>query len=832
MRSFVLESRLNWPATLKSAAAMSLVALVASGCGNEESYPEDFEAVHQAVAALDGEGGAGPVGSVGSGDPDPAGPSSSVASTGVGSGGAGGVGSGGGDPGGGGPGGGGPGEAGPTAFWKFDDCQAGSNVLLDSSGNGADATRSASTTCAAGIDGAAVVFNESADFVQIPDQPLFDLDQNLAVAAWVKPNTVSGTHPIVQKRGSSAFSFSLAVVNGDAVMKVMLANGVVKTSRAPVSPDVWTHVAGLYNGDFLFLFLNGQQVGQVSAAGTLKNVNGPVRIGRNTQEQRFRGRIDEVWLSTQPVDPSQLAALSCINRDPTLGVSPLTSGLVQPDTTVTYDVTVTNNDVGACLPAAYFLSASTPQGFNVGADPSFFPEVASGQSVTFPLSVTGSIDADPGSHTIPFDVFDVNDFISPISGQVTYELAEPTGCFVRTSRELMVRDVSVVDDPIRTTFNGPPGDARTGAWTFGKLMQDMAPTPADAPAFATQLFSTWLTSQSVNSLTVAARTQMQSLVLDAWPKNPDGTLDLTQSPLRLLAIVNRMDLRDLSAGRAGEGRFVFGVLGPSGEPLEFTVILEYLLPASTEADVLAWANSWHALGQLPFPSEAYNAALQAITTQFAGRNAAPGRPNGSALSQLRTNEIALDFPWELREFTIAPTGLLQPDTVKLTPDLSFDQTPTLADFVNANAADIIAETHTVPELFAGAPFLGGSSLNNLTAWRAPGIVDNEARHHFSLNTCNGCHGLEETGTAFLHVFPRSPGTEAALSGFLTGTTVPDPETFEPRSFNDLGRRKLDLQGLVCAAPPGAPAIGNAKGANKAAAPGQAVSIAKGINRVH
>ena len=821
MRSFVLESRLNWLMTLKSAAAMSLVALGASGCAGEESYPEDFEAVNQAVAALAGAGGAEPAGSVGSGDP--AGPSSSVASTGVGSGG-GGVG---GDP-----GGGGPGEAGPTAFWKFDDCQAGNLVLQDSSGNGADASRSASTTCAAGMDGAAVVFNESTDFVQIPDQPLFDLDQNLAVAAWVKPNTVSGTQPIVQKRGNSAFSFSLAVIDGDAVMKVTLANGVVKTSRAPVSPDVWTHVAGLYNGDFLFLFLNGQQVGQVSAAGTLKNVNGPVRIGRNTPDQRFRGRIDEVWLSTQPVDPSQLAGLSCINHDPTLTVSPLTSGPVQPDTTVTYDVTLTNNDVGGCLPAGYFLSASTPPGFNVGVDPGFFPEVAPGESVTFPIAVTGTADAESGVHTIPFDIFDINDFIAPISGQVTYELAEPTGCFVRTSRELMVRDVSVVDDPIRTTFNGPPGDPRAAAWTFGKLMQDMAPTPADAPAFATQLFSTWLTSQSVNSHSVAARTQMQSLVLDAWPKNPDGTLDLTQSPLRLLAIVNRMDLRNLSAGRAGEGRFVFGVLGPFGEPLEFTVILEYLLPASTEADVLDWASSWHALGQLPFPSEAYNAALQVITTRFAGRNAAPGRPNGSALSQLRTNEIALEFPWELREFTIAPNGQLQPATVKLTPDGSFDQSFTLADFVNANAADIIAETHTVPELFAGAPFLGGSSFNFLQAWRAPGILDNEARHKFSLNTCNGCHGAEETGTPFLHVFPRNPGTEAALSGFLTGTTVSDPETFEPRSFNDLGRRKLDLQGLVCAGAPGDPAIGNSKGSSKAAAPGQAVSIAKGINRVH
>jgi Concanavalin A-like lectin/glucanases superfamily len=844
MRSFVRESRLNWLMTLKSAAALSLVALVASGCGDEHGFPDDFEHINEAHAGLDEEtgNGGGSVSSVASSGAGPGvGGGGTSVSVGVGVGGSGSVGVGvgvgvGGGGGVGGDGGAGGGSGGPTAFWKFDDCHGGSNVLLDSSGNGADATRTASTTCGAGIDGSAVIFNGTNDFVQIPDQPLFDLDHDLAVAAWVKPNNVSGNQPIVQKRNNNNgnFSFSLAVVNGDAVMKITLANGVVKTSRAPIEPDVWTHVAGLYDGQFLFLFLNGEQVGQVSAAGTLKNVNGPVRIGRNTPEQRFRGRIDEVWLSTEPVDPSQLAALSCINRAPTLTVNPLTSGPVEPDTTVTYDVAITNNDVGACFPAAYFISTGGPPGFTVGVDPGFIDDVGSGETATFSLAVTGSSDADPGVHAIPFDIFDINDFVEPVSGQVTYELLEPTGCFVKTSRELLIRGVSVVDDPIRTTFDGPLNDPRTGAWTFGKLMEHMAPTPADAPAFATQLFGTWLTNQSINGHTVAARTQMQDLVLDFWPRNPDNTLDLTQSPLRLLAIVNRMDLRNLAAGSAGEGRFVFGVLGPGGFPMEFTVILEYLLPASTEADVLDWASSWHALGQLPFPSEQYNAALQAITTRFAGRNAAPGRPNGSALSQLRTNEIALDFPWELREFAVSQaTGQLAPATVKLTPDLSFDQTPTLADFVNANEAAILTETHTVPEVFAGAPFLGGSSLNNLTAWRAPGIANNDARQRFSLNTCNGCHGVEETGTVFLHVFPREPGNEAALSGFLSGTTVPDPVSGEPRTFNDLGRRKVDLQGLVCAGPPAPqPAIGNAKSASKAANVGGSVSIAKGINRVH
>src|SRR5690606_20888606 len=133
----------------------------------------------------------------------------------------------------------------------------------------------------------------------------------------------------------------------------------------------------------------------------------------------------------------------------------------------------------------------------------------------------------------------------------------------------------------------------------------------------------------------------------------------------------------------------------------------------------------------------------------------------------------LAFPWELREFTLSSAGLLQPDTVKLTPDSGFMGAAIVADFVNENESAILIERHDVPETFAGVAFLGGSSINDLGPWEAPGIINNEARHKFSLNTCNGCHG-NETNTPFLHISTRAAGAESQLSGFLTGVEVADP----------------------------------------------------------
>jgi hypothetical protein len=102
---------------------------------------------------------------------------------------------------------------------------------------------------------------------------------------------------------------------------------------------------------------------------------------------------------------------------------------------------------------------------------------------------------------------------------------------------------------------------------------------------------------------VPPKLAMQSLVLNPWPRTADGKLDLRRAPLRLLAIVNRIDSRNLAQGHAGEGRFVFGVIGPQGFPEQFTVIFEFRLPAQTPQDVLDWASRWHALGAQPFPSE-------------------------------------------------------------------------------------------------------------------------------------------------------------------------------------------------------------------------------------
>lgn len=269
-----------------------------------------------------------------------------------------------------------------------------------------------------------------------------------------------------------------------------------------------------------------------------------------------------------------------------------------------------------------------------------------------------------------------------------------------------------------------------------------------------------------------------------------------------------------------------------------TVIFEFSLPASDDTSLMRWVDDWHELGEYEPGTPAYDRRLARITQRFTDRGRGGDRPNGSALNQIRTNEIALGSPWELREFRIdAETGLPRQATVAETPDLLVhNDTHELAKLLNSRSKSILSGDFSLPSTWQGGSSIAGpfydfrpslpedqleanfavgeadvaagvisaEYLDALVAffatdpkvvplgdsgfadvpWQAPG-VGGEVRHRFALNSCSGCHRLE-TGTPFLHIgFPEASrdrevavhglGAPASLSAFLVGgPPVADP----------------------------------------------------------
>ena len=387
-------------------------------------------------------------------------------------------------------------------------------------------------------------------------------------------------------------------------------------------------------------------------------------------------------------------------------------------------------------------------------------------------------------------------------------------------KSLMINATSVVEDPTRTWNPVTHLGSKTGAWTFNNIINQMVNKSATGKT-ATEFVLTWLKSWAVNiplNGDNAGPRPAINTIIDNWVQRsaaaglPADTLDMAEAPVKLLAIVNRVDLRQsigYSSGDAGEGRFVFSLLNStttavlnSAQP--FTIIFEYGVNKKGCKPVRSWGQQWYDLHTLNLGDPTYNAALQAITDQFVNANTNPTKPNGSSLNQIRTNEIALAGPWQLREFNIdAASHLLKLVTVKKTPRNALNNSALLADFINSHCAEILANNYDVPDAVSGQPFLGAVSNTNLSpadAWNAAITCSDVAttRQIFSLNTCNACHGIE-TQTGFTHVNPASFGVTAGLSGFLTGITVADPVSGTPITFSDLDDRAKKLQLLVCLA---------------------------------
>jgi concanavalin A-like lectin/glucanase superfamily protein len=73
--------------------------------------------------------------------------------------------------------------------------------------------------------------------------------------------------------------------------------------------NAWTHLAATYDGVIVRLFVNGVQAATASAAGTMPNSTGALRLGGNAVwSEWFGGLIDEVRVYNRALSTAQIQA--------------------------------------------------------------------------------------------------------------------------------------------------------------------------------------------------------------------------------------------------------------------------------------------------------------------------------------------------------------------------------------------------------------------------------------------------------------------------------------------------------------------------------------------
>jgi hypothetical protein len=147
------------------------------------------------------------------------------------------------------------------------------------------------------------------------DSKKIDLDgkTKLTVEAWVKQTDRTGVQYVAAQENEGGFNLGLA----DGCVWFMLRtedekwNGIWKgeagdpISRIPLNK--WTHIAGVYDGSTIKVYVDGQQRiskeldgGGIESAGTFVYISSKQVLAQNPngQQMAFRGNIQDVQVST------------------------------------------------------------------------------------------------------------------------------------------------------------------------------------------------------------------------------------------------------------------------------------------------------------------------------------------------------------------------------------------------------------------------------------------------------------------------------------------------------------------------------------------------------
>jgi len=217
---------------------------------------------------------------------------------------------------------------------------------LDSAGSN-DGTLRNGLACVPGRVGQAFNLNGTSQYVDVPSSASLNPTASLSVEAWVYPRSPlnSVAAPIIKKAGegtgqSHGYTLEFAGTSGVILAVSLGGGGWFSTAPAPVPMEQWSHVAGVFDGANVSIYVNGTLVGSpVAAPGQIVPSGNNLQIGRDPSNpsRYFNGLIDEPSVYSTALSASEIAAIynagsagKCQNHAPTARNVTAATGKNQP----------------------------------------------------------------------------------------------------------------------------------------------------------------------------------------------------------------------------------------------------------------------------------------------------------------------------------------------------------------------------------------------------------------------------------------------------------------------------------------------------------------------
>lgn len=202
-------------------------------------------------------------------------------------------------------------DQGRRAFWTPTDFVASDASDVDVSLSWMDNTNNEEGYKVYRADSTGLSFNGLTQYVTIPNETSFDFADSLTVEFWVKwtypygafnhdTHISKGNSWLLQRKHFSSSNLTFTVFQG--------ASPVELISNTPLNDDEWHHVAAVYDGAALSLYIDGQLDASMPLTGSIDTNNHPVWIGSNIQDtiSYFEGILDEVRIWSEPRTEKQI----------------------------------------------------------------------------------------------------------------------------------------------------------------------------------------------------------------------------------------------------------------------------------------------------------------------------------------------------------------------------------------------------------------------------------------------------------------------------------------------------------------------------------------------
>ena len=183
------------------------------------------------------------------------------------------------------------------------------------------------------LNGGSLLFDGADDYVLLPTESDYDFTTAVTVAVWVNVTSFGVAEQAIITKGDTAWRLERNAGTNTLQFAVdgLTTNTVVQGSIS-VNDKKWHHVAGVYDGSQLLLYVDGQLDNSATATGTMSTNNSAVLFGDNAEigGRYFKGLMDDVYIYDTALSAASVLALA---RGSQLGGWKLdeTSGLTATD---------------------------------------------------------------------------------------------------------------------------------------------------------------------------------------------------------------------------------------------------------------------------------------------------------------------------------------------------------------------------------------------------------------------------------------------------------------------------------------------------------------------